>query len=112
MSEDRLGDLLADEFVEFGSSGRMFDKRTIIERLPEERRHPEARSVLWTITEFSARQLAPRIILVTYRLATRSSGSSEARHTLRSSIWRSISGRWQMIFHQGTPVPRSLLPSN
>ena len=64
---ERLGDLLADEFIEFGSSGRTFDKRSVIDRLPQEQRHPEAQSTQWTITEFSARRLAPRVVLVTYR---------------------------------------------
>jgi hypothetical protein len=34
-SADRLSHLLADEFVEFGSSGRIFDKRQIIESLKQ-----------------------------------------------------------------------------
>ena len=66
---ERLGDLLADEFIEFGSSGRTYDKRSVIDRLPQEQRDdPEAQSTQWTITEFSARRLAPRVVLVTYRL--------------------------------------------
>ena len=32
-SADQLGKLLADEFIEFGSSGRVFDKAKIIESL-------------------------------------------------------------------------------
>jgi hypothetical protein len=109
---ERLGDLLADEFIEFGSSGRTFDKRSVIDRLPQEQRHPEAQSTQWTITEFSARRLAPGVALVTYRLATRRGASAEETYSLRSSIWRSIGSKWQMIFHQGTPASRPLLQSN
>ena len=44
-NSEKLGDLLADEFVEFGSSGRTFDKRSIIDRLPQEQGDdPEAQS--------------------------------------------------------------------
>jgi hypothetical protein len=32
-SRDRVGYLLADDFIEFGSSGRIFDKRGVIEAL-------------------------------------------------------------------------------
>jgi hypothetical protein len=104
--------LLADEFIEFGSSGRIFDRRSVIDWLPQEQRHPEAQSTQWTITEFSARRLAPGVVLVTYRLAIRRDASAEETYSLRSSIWRSIGSKWQMIFHQGTPASRPLLQSN
>jgi hypothetical protein len=35
-SPDQVARLLADEFIEFGSSGRVFDKRQIIELLQQE----------------------------------------------------------------------------
>src|SRR5215472_7513155 len=106
---ERLGDLLADEFIEFGSSGRTFDKRSVIDQLLQEQRDdPEAQTTQWTITEFSARRLAPRVVLVTYRLGTRRGASAEETHSLRSSIWRSMCSKWQMIFHQGTSASRSL----
>ena len=100
-SADQLGKLLADEFIEFGSSGRVFDKAKIIESLQQEQHLPHARSVQRSIADFSARRLAPEIVLVTYRIVVRAA-SHEERHTLRSSIWKSIDGRWQMVFHQGT----------
>jgi predicted lysophospholipase L1 biosynthesis ABC-type transport system permease subunit len=40
--------------------------------------------------------------LVTYRLVVRRSDVEGEAHSLRSSIWKAINGRWQMIFHQGT----------
>lgn len=109
---ERAGDLLADEFIEFGSSGRIFDKRSTIASLQQEQCHPEAQSTQWTITEFSARRLARRTILITYRLATWRGASADGTYSLRSSIWRSIGGKWQVIFHQGTPAPRPSLQPN
>ena len=100
-SADKVSDLLADEFVEFGSSGRVFDKAQIIESLRQEQ---EARSVRRTITDFSATSLATETVLITYRLIVCRDTSEEERHTLRSSIWKLINGRWQMVFHQGTPT--------
>lgn len=89
-SAEQVAALLADEFVEIGSSGRIYDKPQIIERLPQE----EGKGSIPTISDFSARQLAAGVILVTYRII-------ESR-TIRSSIWKSIAGQWQMMFHQGT----------
>ena len=93
-SPHKVGNLLADEFVEFGSSGRTFDKRETVEILKHER--PLER----TVANFRARRLASGVVLVTYDLL-----STEQRvHSLRSSIWKRIDGRWQMVFHQGTPA--------
>jgi len=81
--------LLADEFVEFGSSGKIYDKQQIILLLQQEQGRTRT-----TLADFSARRLAADVVLVTYRVV-------ESR-TIRSSIWRSVDGRWRMVFHQGT----------
>jgi len=91
-----VGDLLADEFVEFGSSGRVFDKQQIIDALRGEATTTE-RSVL----DFRTSVLAPGVVLATYRLA-RSDSGGVPESFLRSSIWKLIGERWQMVFHQGT----------
>jgi hypothetical protein len=98
-SADRVGGLLADEFIEFGSSGCVFDKSQIIEALQHEASDPTTRVHL---TDFAARQLAPGVVLVTYR-TLRSGPNASRAYKLRSSIWKSTNGHWQMIFHQGTP---------
>ena len=87
--------LLADDFCEFGSSGRVYDKPTTVERLRKDPGFDGPR----TIVDFHARQLSATVALASYRI--RETG------TLRSSIWRSDQGRWRMIFHQGTPGQRS-----
>lgn len=83
--------LLADDFTEFGSSGRVYDKSAIIELLREAMDSDEKIKV----ENFVVRQLSPNIALVTYL---------SSKSTLRSSIWRLSDGRWQMIFHQGTRI--------
>jgi hypothetical protein len=92
-----LSDLLADEFVEFGSSGRVFDKQQIIDGLQCETTASQ-RSVL----DFGTRVLAPGVVLVTHRLVRSNSNGEAPKHSLRSSIWKLIGERWQMVFHQGT----------
>jgi hypothetical protein len=96
-SSDEVGYLLADEFIEFGSSGRVYDKRQIIEALQQETPDPTTRI---SLVDFVARRLASEVILVTYR--TIRPDRPESR--LRSSIWKLVEGRWQMVFHQGTPA--------
>jgi hypothetical protein len=95
-SPDRVGYLLADDFIEFGSSGGVFNKRQIIEALQQEAPDSAYRVQL---TDFTVRQLASDAMLVTYRATSEDRGGSR----LRSSIWKLIDGRWQMLFHQGTP---------
>jgi hypothetical protein len=90
--------LLADDFLEFGSSGRVFGKPQIVEALRSE--PPVQRS----LTDFSARSLAPGVVLVTYRASRGNLDGQPATTSLRSSIWKRIDGRWQVVFHQGTPA--------
>ena len=93
-SPDKLYELLSDDFIEFGSSGRVFRKSEIIKSLAKENA-----DLGITVEEFSARKLATGLALVTYR-AIQSDGVS-----LRSSIWRlGANQKWQMVFHQGTKV--------
>jgi hypothetical protein len=86
-SSSAVSKLLADDFVEFGSSGRVFNKPSIINSLKSEKEDLKIK-----VTDFKAEYLAENIVLVTYRSNT----------SLRSSIWKLINGQWQMIFHQGT----------
>jgi hypothetical protein len=90
-STEATSALLADAFIEFGSSGRVWNKASIIESM---RREEVVQQV--TVEDFAARGLAPDVVLVTY-VSKKDDGS-----TLRSSIWKRCEEKWQMIFHQGT----------
>lgn len=97
-SAEALGELLADEFVEFGSSGRVYSKRDAIEGLAH------ARTIRITLSDFKATLLAPGVALATYRAVKHDEPRAAMKHSLRSSIWKLLDGRWQVIFHQGTPT--------
>jgi hypothetical protein len=99
-SPERVGRLLADDFIEFGSSGHAYDKAQIIVALQQET--PDL-AVHIVLTDFAARRLAPEVVLVTYRTHRQGRPDAPQRSRLRSSIWKLIDGRWQMVFHQGTP---------
>jgi hypothetical protein len=90
-SPESTSALLADTFVEFGSSGRVWSKASIIESMRR-----EELDQLITVEDFAAFELASDVVLVTYK-SKEDGGSS-----LRSSIWKHLDGKWQMIFHQGT----------
>ena len=89
-SAERVDELLAEDFVEFGSSGLVYDKSAVIEALGRDPGFVGTR----TLCDFSLRELSPTVVLVTYRIGETG--------TLRSSIWQGREGRWRMVFHQGT----------
>src|SRR5262245_53040771 len=96
-SPEELSRLLADDFREFGGSGRVFDKQQIIDTLQK-----QTLVELW-LEDFQVMCLAPDIALVTYRGNCRFPETGKVSLSLRSSIWRKWNGRWEVVFHQGTP---------
>lgn len=89
-SPEKLEEILADEFLEIGSSGYMFGKS---ECLVDGVTLHEL-----TLHHFEIHPLAPEVVLTTYLIHNKTKG----QNTLRSSIWKKIDGRWQLYFHQGT----------
>jgi len=97
-SREKLAALLADDFIEFGSSGGVFDKRKVMAALTNER------PAKLSLRKFAVTMLADNIALVTYRAIRRSKRGARPVETLRSSVWRMREGEWQMVFHQGTRI--------
>jgi hypothetical protein len=97
---NHVSSLLADDFIEFGSSGRTFDKTAILEDLRNEPPHLAA-----FLSDFAIRPLAPEVMLVTYRTTRHDSSGHITHQARRSSIWINRNNRWQLTFHQGTPIP-------
>ncbi len=94
-----LDRFLADGFMEFGSSGRVYKKSDILKRLPGS---AAVSTDEFTVTDFEVRELAEGVMLATYS-ARRSQPGSKPMISLRSSIWKLTDCAWRMIFHQGTP---------
>ena len=69
-SPGELSRLIADDFVEFGSSGRVYDKQGVIASLQGEM------GVSFSVRDFQARILASDVVLATYRI-TRSMANNE-----------------------------------
>ncbi len=91
-SQIELKNLLADEFFEFGSSGRVLYK--------DEQLDNGIGIVKMTLSDFEIHPLSNEITFVTYRIFN----EIKKQHTLRSSIWKFKDGHWKMYFHQGTPT--------
>jgi hypothetical protein len=59
---------------------------------------------VWRTEDFTARELAPTVVLVTYRHLIEDDDGSTPTVALRSSIWRHEDGAWRMVHHQSTRV--------
>ena len=93
-----LAKLIAPEFREYGSSGRIYDAETALASFKG-----GGRTVV-QIEGFRVERVASDVLLATY-IARSASGSGWRPPTLRSSLWHRHDGQWQVVFHQGTPMP-------
>lgn len=89
-NRNNLDTLIASDFKEFCSSGRILNREQTLEALLTSSPHPA------TIAFFYVTLLAPEVALATYH-ATTVLGT-----TNRSSLWVIRDARWQIQFHQGT----------
>jgi ribonuclease HI len=87
----RTAVLLHPDFLEIGSSGRVWTRDAMMMALEED---PGERS---DIEILGAERIGPGAVLLTYRSFARSGT------TLRSSLWVLDGDRWRLRFHQGTP---------
>lgn len=93
--------MLAEGFVEFGASGTAYHRTEMIGLLCEG--DDAADDGELEATDFALTPISSDTVLLTYRTIHWTGDGSE-RQALRSSIWRRSAGRWQMLFHQGTPT--------
>jgi hypothetical protein len=97
----RVSELLTEDFLEFGSSGRVWTREQILELLETEDYQPPA------MEDFKCALIAEHVALVTYRTVRIDPLTAERVATLRSSLWTKESGAWRVRFHQGTPTNES-----
>ena len=88
------------DFIEVGRSGRKYDRSDFfpVTIKPFEATIPLAR--------FIARPLASGYVLTTYDSEARFTSTTEHAH--RSSTWMYEAGRWQLLYHQGTPFEKDI----
>ena len=90
-STEQLNKLIADDFYEIGASGKTYDKKNILSRLPLEQND----DLLGKVIDFEIYQISENLIRANYTL------EEKTRRTLRTSIWKRQNDNYQMIFHQG-----------
>ncbi|WP_321994073.1 nuclear transport factor 2 family protein [Clostridium butyricum] len=99
---EKISELLIDGFTEFTSSGYIYNYS--IGQLIDE--GTNLHEIDWEITDFEINQLSDDCVLATYRLIKHSELNENKKYSLRSSIWKCFEGKWKMIFHQGTLMPK------
>jgi hypothetical protein len=92
----RVAALLAEGFLEFGSSGRVWSRERILDLLASEDYQPPA------MEDFRCEWIAEGVALVTYQTVRLDPETGHSAAVLRSSIWIHESGVWRVRFHQGT----------
>ncbi len=101
VSAEKLGEVLDDEFFEFGSSGG------VIKRSDFKSERPLSPDPM-EITFFKMHELGPHAVLTTYQLHNQKTG----RVTNRSSVWKKRQNGWKLFFHQGTVSPKDAFKEN
>src|SRR5215472_12391753 len=97
-THDELERYIAEDFVEYGASGRIWTKGAVIEAMqtwPSMERE---------LVDFSVRALSDSVALVTYKSIRQAEPPGTPRASLRASIWRHKGTSWELLFHQGTPA--------
>jgi hypothetical protein len=52
------------------------------------------------LSDFDIYPLSGDVVLTTYKIFN----EEKMQYSLRSSIWKCKDTKWQMVFHQGTPI--------
>jgi len=93
-----MDDLFAQDFFEFGRSGRTYDRaEMLIDAQPGQQINATI-----PLLNFHARHLSPDVVQVTY--VSEVSRGDKMERANRSSIWSRHGDGWTLRFHQGTPV--------
>lgn len=86
-----LDNRIHDKFIEFGSSGKVYDKNTIIKYLNALDKDRDIK-----IVSFKIKEIKDNLIIANYI------SCKEELQALRTSIWIRDMTDWKLYFHQGT----------
>ncbi len=95
---------VAPDFWEVGASGQAHSRERVLDLL-ETRWASQAEDDFvtqgWTISDFNVRALGGASFLATYVI------DQSGRRSRRVSVWQLVGADWQLVYHQGTPSPRT-----
>ena len=87
-------DLLAEDFCEFGFSGRIYDKEMHLSYVAER----DCGEIQFNILAFEVVELTNCLFQAKYKTEHKQTG----KKSLRSSLWRFDNNQWRLFSHQGT----------
>jgi hypothetical protein len=87
----RVTALLAEDFLEIGASGRIWDRVATLDLLDSE----PADAAAIEIRGLTGRVIGDGFILVRW----------DSHRARRTSLWRRVATGWHLVHHQGTPLP-------
>jgi hypothetical protein len=87
--------LLADDFIEVGASGRVWDLASALELLGAE----SGTDPVIEVHGLTARVIGDGFVMARWDSVR---GGRRAR---RTSLWRRDPSGWRLVHHQGTPLP-------
>lgn len=88
--------VFAEDFLEFGRSGRVYSREECLSVKAQ-----EIRAKL-PLENFEVRKIDENTVLVTYISEVQ---YDEIERANRSSLWTQYGSGWKIRFHQGTPLP-------
>jgi len=92
-SRAAVEELLADDFVELGRSGRFWSRDELLEAIEG---FPSTTDL--TTDDLTGRWIANGVVLVRYVTTL------DGERTYRSSLWRRTAGRWRIEHHQASAL--------
>lgn len=107
-SPKRINELLANDFIEFCSSGDEYHYKDgdVFQAQDDDS------TLDWEISDFQIKEISNDCILSLFKLIKHDVVDENKKYSLRSSIWRNYDGKWKMFFHQGTLTSKDEIESN
>ena len=93
----RVSALLAEDFLEVGASGRVWDRSSALELLGAE---SEDDSVI-EVCDLTGRVIGEGFVMARW------DSERGGRRARRTSLWRRDPAGWRLVHHQGTLLPES-----
>lgn len=107
-SSERISELLANDFIEFCSSGDEYHYKDGDVFQAEN----DNSTLDWEISDFQIKELSNDCILSLFKLIKHDVVDGNKKYSLCSSIWRIYDGEWKMFFHQGTLTSKDELENS
>ncbi|MBV1908195.1 MAG: DUF4440 domain-containing protein [Kangiellaceae bacterium] len=97
---ERMRELMADDFQEFGQSGKYYDLEDTLSM------EESGFKTVLPLHEYKLKLISSDVVLATYNSET--TYGDITLYARRSSVWCKQGNNWELKFHQGTPyVPNA-----